>query len=195
MFKLFKLSILLLLVSCSSTKTTTENTSPVPPPPPEPKVEKIYATVDDNGYLVGVADMEHFFQEPFNVWFTEAYDNYIPNPAVIEDIKPLLAEDITIKAFMGTWCGDSRREVPHFYKILSETNFDFGKLTMVAVDRQKTAPRHEQEGLNIMYVPTFIFYKNGVEINRIVEYPQDSLERDILSILKEEGYKNSYYEG
>ncbi|PID68476.1 MAG: thiol reductase thioredoxin [Flavobacteriia bacterium] len=195
MFKFIRLSLFIFLVSCGTSKDVSEekNTNPEPPTP-EPKIEKVYATVDDNGYLIGVANKEHFLQEPFITWFSDDFDNYFPDPVVIEEIKPLL-DGITIKAFMGTWCGDSRREVPHFYKILTDAGFDFDKLTMVAVDREKTSPRHEEEGLKIYYVPTFIFYKDGVEINRFIEYPQDSLERDILSILKEEGYKNSYYEG
>jgi hypothetical protein len=36
---------------------------------------------------------------------------------------------------------------------------------------------------NIVYVPTFIFYKDGVEVGRIVEAPKHSLEIDIINIL------------
>lgn len=195
MTKILKLALLLVFISCGTNQKTAEKTSTPPPPPPEPVLEKIYATVNEDGYLVGVADKEHFLQEPFNVWFSDDYDNYFPDPAVIEQIKPLLTDEITIMAFMGTWCGDSRREVPHFYKILDTAGFDMDNLTMVTVGRDKIGPRNEQEGLKIYYVPTFIFFKNGVEINRFVEYPQDTLEQDILKILKEDGYKNSYYEG
>lgn len=33
-------------------------------------------------------------------------------------------------------------------------------------------------------VPTFIFYKNESEIGRIIETPVETLEKDILNILK-----------
>lgn len=95
---------------------------------------------------------------------------------------------------MGTWCGDSRRETPHFYKLLDAVNFDYKNLQMITVDRSKKSSNNEQAGLEIIRVPTFIFYKNGKEINRFVEYPVKSLEEDLLEILKETGYKHSYFE-
>ena len=42
---------------------------------------------------------------------------------------------------------------------------------------------------NINY---FIFKKKGIEINRIVESPVNTLEKDILSIVNQEGYKHIY---
>ena len=42
---------------------------------------------------------------------------------------------------------------------------------------------NETEGLNIEKVPTFIFYKNGIEIGRIIESPEKSIEKDFLKIL------------
>jgi thiol-disulfide isomerase/thioredoxin len=149
------------------------------------------ATVDENGYLLGIAQKSDFEKAPFSEWFNKEYTDYITDAQVIEQIKPLL-KDVTIKAVMGTWCGDSRREVPAFYKILDQCEFNYKNLQMITVDRTKKSPGNEQEGLDITNVPTFIFYKKGVEINRFVEYPRETLEKDILKILKNEGYKHSY---
>ena len=41
---------------------------------------------------------------------------------------------------------------------------------------------------------TIIFYKNEKEIGRYVELAQKTLEKDILAILNESGYKHSYEE-
>ena len=38
------------------------------------------------------------------------------------------------------------------------------------------------------------FYKNDKEIGRYVEVAQETLEKDILAILNESGYKHSYEE-
>jgi hypothetical protein len=46
--------------------------------------------------------------------------------------------------------------------------------------------------LNIFKVPTFIFYKDGKEIGRYVEYARVSLEKDILKIVSGLPYKHSY---
>jgi thiol-disulfide isomerase/thioredoxin len=95
---------------------------------------------------------------------------------------------------MGTWCGDSKRETPHFYKILELADFNFKNLDLVTVNRSKKTPDNLQEGLNILRVPTFIFYKKGEEIGRYVEYAKESLEEDMLKIVSGAAYKNAYDE-
>lgn len=155
-----------------------------------PKISNV-AKVDDKGYLTGLAQKSDFEKEPFSKWFNEGYNNYHPDLPTIEALKPLLKR-VKIKAVIGTWCGDSRRDVPQFYKILDLCDFNYKNLEMITVNREKKAPGNEQDGLGITHVPTFIFYKDGKEINRYVEFARVSLEKDILSILKNEGYKHSY---
>ncbi len=167
--------IALIFSACSSTQKT------------------VQPTVDEDGNLVGIVHKADFQQSLFQIWFEEGYNSYMPNSETVNSLKPLF-KNIEIKAVMGTWCSDSRREVPHFYKILDESNVKSKKLTMIAVDRTKNTPTNETGDLNITRVPTFIFYKNGVEINRIVEYPIHSLEEDMLQILSGKTYKHAYLE-
>ena len=93
---------------------------------------------------------------------------------------------------MGTWCGDSKRETPHFYKILEQTDFNLNNLELITVDVSKKTPDNLQKGFDIKRVPTFIFYRDGKEIGRYVEYARESLEKDMLKIVSGEGYKHSY---
>jgi len=93
---------------------------------------------------------------------------------------------------MGTWCGDSKEQTPIFYKILDAANFNYNNLQLIAVNRGKSTPDNLQEGLNIERVPTFIFYKKGKEIGRFVEFPQETVEADMLKIVSGEPYKHSY---
>jgi thiol-disulfide isomerase/thioredoxin len=88
---------------------------------------------------------------------------------------------------MGSWCGDSQEQVPKFYKIISLLNFDENKIQLIAVDRKKHAREYDAlvQSLNIELIPTFIFYKNGKEIGRIIETPKETLEADILEILNQ----------
>jgi thiol-disulfide isomerase/thioredoxin len=92
---------------------------------------------------------------------------------------------------MGSWCEDSRREIPKFYKILDETKFDVNYLQLIAVDRSKKYDNYEKD-LTIFRVPTIIFYKNGKEIGRFVEYPRETIEKDFLKIISGQPYKHSY---
>lgn len=93
---------------------------------------------------------------------------------------------------MGTWCGDSKRETPMFYKLLDEVGFKEKNLTLITVDRSKSKPEELVSGFNVVRVPTFIFYRGGQEIGRYVERPRESLEKDILKIVTGVPYKHSY---
>jgi hypothetical protein len=71
-------------------------------------------------------------------------------------------------------------------------DFNFKNLDLVTVNRFKKTPENLQEGLNILKVPTFIFYKKGKEIGRYVEYARESLEEDMLKIVSGKAYKHAY---
>lgn len=147
-------------------------------------------------YLIGKIDKSGFESKTYNTWFSNNYDHYDPNYEIIKDIESNL-NDYEIIFFMGTWCGDSKREVPKFYKILEALEFPMNQLTAVAVSREpkmyKESPQHEEAGLNIVRVPTFIFFKEGKEVNRIIERPVETLEKDILKIITSNDYKPNYF--
>lgn len=149
------------------------------------------AIKNSSGNLVGIANKESFLAEPFNTWFMPNYTAYETNKEVMVKLKPMLKE-ITIKAFMGTWCGDSQDQTPVLYKILDEANFNYSNLELITVNRSKSTPDNLQEGFNIERVPTFIVYKNDKEIGRFVEYPRESVEADLLKIVNGQPYKHSY---
>ncbi|WP_442267686.1 thioredoxin family protein [Tenacibaculum sp. ZS6-P6] len=154
---------------------------------------KFKAEKDSDGNLVGYATQNDFKQEPYgSEWFNDYYEYYETDKKTISELTPYL-KDITIKAFMGTWCDDSRREIPNFYKILNETKFNQSRLELVTVNRDKKAKGIEK-GYNIERVPTFIFYRNGKEIGRFVEHTVNDafLEQDILQIVSGKGYKHAY---
>lgn len=137
--------------------------------------------------LLGRIDRKGLTSGPFAQWFDTEYASYTVHTQELADIKSKLA-GVDILVFMGTWCPDSQREVPRFYKILDYLQADERRLAVIAVDdhpdRRKTSPGGEEKGRNIEYVPTFIFLRNDVEIGRIIESPQVSLEADMADILR-----------
>jgi len=149
------------------------------------------ATKNASGDLIGITARVDFDQQPYTNWFNSYYTNYTVDQKTTKKLKKAL-KDVTIKAFMGTWCGDSKRETPRFYKVLEAAEFDLKNLKMITVNRGKKTPDNLQKGLNIFRVPTFIFYKDGKEIGRYVEYARVSLEKDMLQILTGKDYKHSY---
>ncbi|QLG45329.1 TlpA family protein disulfide reductase [Costertonia aggregata] len=154
-------------------------------------------TVDKNGRekLLGQVNKDAFMANSFKTWFSTGFDQYQVDSTTLEPIKKKFFEH-HIKVFMGTWCGDSKREIPRFYKILEAIDFPKEQLQMIAVDNSKAnykkSPGGEEKGRNITKVPTFIFYNNGKEVNRIVESPIKSLEKDIVAIISGKKYIPNY---
>jgi thiol-disulfide isomerase/thioredoxin len=142
--------------------------------------------------LVGKIMKSELQLEPFVTWFNSGERDYAPKPATIAALKKISKEDLTITVFMGTWCSDSQAQVPRFYKILNEIEFDTNNLTLIAMTKDKTTPEKYEQGLKITNVPTFIFYKKGAALQRIVESPVETLEEDMFKILSGMPYKPTY---
>lgn len=159
------------------------------------EINKEIVQEDGRKYLVGKINLEGLHTQPYQQWFHQGMKTY----AVDESLVKLFKEDLAqykIKLFLGTWCGDSKRETPRFIKILEAANYPMEHLEIIALDRRKEhykkSPTGEEKGLNIIKVPTMIFFKNEQEVNRIVERPIDSLEEDIAQIVQNRTYTPNY---
>ncbi len=111
------------------------------------------------------------------------YESYAVDSTSIVQLKKLM-KDKKVKVVLGTWCGDSKLQVPHFLKITDALKVSENDVTFIAVDGAKAAEEGLLDGLNIERVPTFIITdQKGQEIGRIVETPKKTLELDLLEIL------------
>lgn len=114
--------------------------------------------------------------------FEQAYDTITVGSEFVEMIR-LLGHDAEYLVVLGTWCSDSKREVPRFLKIADLAGIAPERIKYYGVDRTKKGPGEVAEQHQIELVPTIIVFKNGVEIGRIVETPKGSVEEDLLAIL------------
>jgi thiol-disulfide isomerase/thioredoxin len=137
----------------------------------------------EKSMLIGYCTREAFDDTSFSEWWNEEYDMYEVDDTTSDEIKANF-EDVEIKLVMGTWCSDSRREVPRFYKILDELEYPSENVNLISLNREKVGLADEVDGMEIHFVPTVIFYRNNQEIGRIVEMPYESLEKDMLAIVK-----------
>ncbi len=128
-------------------------------------------------------------------WFDQSYNTYTIDSGSTQQLKPLVRSR-TMEIFLGSWCGDSRREVPRMLKILQYAGVDTNRVAIVFVDNAsatyKQSPQHEERGKYIHRVPTFIVYDGQKEMGRIVESPVVSLEKDLLAILQRSEYEPNY---
>lgn len=149
---------------------------------------------DGTKMLIGGVDESAFLKKPFSDWYSKEMDSYHTNSEMIKDFKGKLKR-YRIEVFMGTWCEDSQREYPRLMKILKEAKFPETRMVTYAVNESKKSFYGEDEGKDIRFVPTIIFYRNGKEAARIVESPvSGSLEEDILMIVKEMPLTPNYSE-
>lgn len=88
-----------------------------------------------------------------------------------------------VAVFLGTWCGDSGREVPRFWRALDESGTTSFEVRYIAVSEDKKEPAEAVTGNDIRYVPTFIVYRKGAEVGRIVEESPNGIEKDLLALL------------
>ncbi len=186
MKNIFIVTILLtfLLPGCKTTKTVADKKpSDAGIQAQKDETPKGVNFSDQTTWILGYFNPTQLAREPYDVWYTKGFDSYIPNSTSMNMLMDKDYSSLSIKVVMGTWCPDSRREVPRFMKILSVWQFPVSKLTFIGVDNAKLSPVGEYNSLDIQRVPTFIIYKNNIEAGRIIENPTTSLEQDIVNIL------------
>ncbi len=112
--------------------------------------------------------------------FEKEYTAYRPDESILNRIN---LEDVQVTVILGLWCEDSQREVPRFLKIAESKPMSRVSVEYHVVNRDKFCPDPAIQELKVPFVPTFIFYRNGKEIGRMVESPEKTLEEDMLKIL------------
>ena len=128
-------------------------------------------------YLLGDIQIQNLFTEyPL---FKSRYDNY----EVTDQINLSDLEDISVVIMFGTWCHDSKREVPRMLRILDSAGVRTEQISLIGVDTNKEEPKGQEKTYNLRNTPTLILLKNGEEVGRIIERPNVSLEADLINLM------------
>ena len=154
-----------------------------------------YFGEDGSQFLLGPIKKSRLTEGHYGQWFNPQFVAYQVDQEALALIKKSIGE-YHIILFLGTWCEDSQREVPGIFKILETAGYPTDKMELYAVDDReefkKSTPGGEAKARNIVRVPTLIFEKDGEELNRIIELPVQTLEKDILAILGQQAYTPYY---
>ncbi|MGA1770894.1 MAG: thioredoxin [Flavobacteriaceae bacterium] len=178
------LLLLISLLSCNTgVKKETEQPLPV-----ETKIAD-----DGETFYEGKINRQNLISSPLTSWFETGYNQYYIDTQWVKEHQGLL-DGLQFKLFLGTWCEDSEREVPGMLKLLDALGLDQNSMEIYAMDKNKITAANFEKGLNIINIPTLIVYKDGEEMNRIVELTIESLEKDLSKILKGLPYQNAYFE-
>jgi hypothetical protein len=132
--------------------------------------------------LLGTIFREDLHDAPYQ-WMDSTFNAYAPDTTLLPALA-LKMKDVKIEIILGTWCSDSREQVPRLYKILSAIQYPVETIALYCVDRTKMFPPGLPQEKNVSAIPTIYFYKkDGTEIGNLVEKPETTLEQDMLQIL------------
>jgi thiol-disulfide isomerase/thioredoxin len=185
-YKLLAISLTIFTLACKSNKPVADSAiaKAGDQAPSVQEAEKPFDYHQQTSWLLGYFNPAFLRQAPHADWFLKGYDEYTPGSGALNTLLDIPPDGISIKIVMGTWCPDSRREVPRFMRVLDMWHFPGENVKFIGVDINKVSPVGEFSSLNIERVPTFIIYKNNIEAGRIIEVPKTSLEQDLVNILQ-----------
>ncbi|MES2559773.1 MAG: thioredoxin family protein [Bacteroidota bacterium] len=137
------------------------------------------AQVNDTSLLIGTIEYKNLTTYS---WFDSTYNAYKTEQSVIDSIKPF-ASDLRLMVVLGTWCSDSKEQVPALCKIANQCEISMAQLEFIGVDRKKHCPLPDITSLNIEYVPTIFVFVKGTLKGKIVEVPEKTMEQDLLKLI------------
>jgi len=108
---------------------------------------------------------------------------YNPKPEFLERLR-VLARGVRVEVFLGTWCSDSKAHVSEYFKVLEIADTPLIQTSYIAVPEDKTKRAPYYQGKDILKIPTFIVFVDGLEKGRIIEVPQKSVEEDLVEIIE-----------
>lgn len=95
---------------------------------------------------------------------TDAFLHAYPEEPIGEPFLAMIRQahaGVHVLVFMGTWCSDSKRDVPRFLRIADGSGMDATDFDLYGLDRKKKSPGGLEEKYSIERVPTFIFLRGG----------------------------------
>ena len=113
----------------------------------------------------------------------DTYDKYEPPAEMIDALKTRLGSGMKIDVYLGTWCPDSRNNVPLFLKILDRAAVTVPVRYFNVPRKSPRDTKYYVEAMQVERVPSFIFYRDGKEIGRIIENPKASMVEDMMDIV------------
>jgi len=155
--------------------------------------QKEYIDSNGNQHLWGNITINQLQEDPFQEWYTKHYDDQTTE-LNFSDVSQL--KDVTVKVFIGTWCGDTKYLMPRFIKTWTDLGLSTDQLELIALHHEGDLYKQAQDDIgnqyNIHRVPTFVFERDGKEINRIVERTVFDLDTDLKAIANDYPYKSRY---
>ncbi|MBU3663577.1 MAG: hypothetical protein FGM41_10325 [Bacteroidetes bacterium] len=150
------------------------------------RVQKNYSvsTVNEKLVLDGRLNREQLNVLVKENWLTINYKSYKPDSLTYKKLVQTDLDSLSFLIFAGSWCSDTKLELPRFLKVIDTLNLGKNPLEMYFLDINKKSKFVNPTVYNISLVPTFLILRAGKEIGRIEETPKESIEKDVVQILR-----------
>jgi thiol-disulfide isomerase/thioredoxin len=133
--------------------------------------------------ITGHTQIEHIENNSEHNWFSRNYSGYSYDSSAVSSLKKA-DSGYTFVVVGGTWCPDTHKELPKFYKVIDDGGIPRDKVKLFFVDRELKSPDMASKKYKIKRLPTFIVFKGDKEEGRIVEHPEKSIEQDLVKIIQ-----------
>ncbi len=157
----------------------------------QPLPAKQALTEEGDPMLLGPINRANLADSTYKAWFQESYNFYRIPEGWAAPLKTTV-QDLELIIFMGTWCEDTQRELGGMFKLIDALEISEEQISMYALNEDKNSAEGYEKPYEIINIPTLIFKKEGVEINRIVELPVETLHEDMQKILTGMPYQTAY---
>lgn len=133
----------------------------------------------DKEHLVGETQADIVLSQ--YATFQSEYQDYQPSEKELKQMAALAGKQLLV--MFGTWCHDSKREVPRLMKLLDDSQVELASITWLAIDIEKQEPTGTAEKNRLKYTPTFVLFDDGNEIGRVIERPNGTLASDLSRLV------------
>ncbi len=117
-------------------------------------------------------------------WFQKGVADYASDQKTIDQLKNKWKPNLQIIAFGGSWCPDTHREMPGFFKVLQDANIPEEAVELYFLDRSFDSGTDLEEKYQVTSVPTFVVLRSGKEIGRIKHKAKKPAEEMLLNIIE-----------
>ncbi|WP_185957210.1 TlpA family protein disulfide reductase [Gracilimonas mengyeensis] len=113
------------------------------------------------------------------------FNRYQPENEAVEYLQAL-QDSISIYVFWGSWCPESKKQVPRLIKTLDRAGNENINAHYIGTDAQKKFPKEFLKKFDIKYIPTVMVLKSQLEVGRIDQKPNIPIEKALIQVLKKD---------
>ena len=106
--------------------------------------------------VLGYMNRANLDTPEFQAWLQPEYNNIKIPDGWAEEFAPL-AKNLEFKLFLGTWCGDTQRELGGMFRLLDLMGVSNYKIEMYSISEAKDSPLGYEKKYDILNIPTLIF--------------------------------------